>query len=227
MAIHFPERKYLNFAELQARWQADPNDIRVAIASGALKVSMHFKEQVTAIKWLRREHPWGDHEFVPEPVWDEDAEEMKFSTNRWFYLQEPRETGPFACTFRLISLRPRPPKEGAGSGDWYSLGRDISLTEVEANGVFMFTEIASFENSYGEQPPAAAEQESPLQTRERNSLLLIIALLTEAAGLDIDANSKNAGIIESAAAAKGLTLSRRAIDNHLKRARETLPIRSK
>jgi len=227
MAIHFPKRKYLNFAELQSRWQADPNDIRAAIASGALKASMHFSETVILAEWVTQELPWsGTTRLVPEPMWHDEGGQIKEVVNGWFYLQEPWETGAFECKFRSISFAPRPPKDEGIAFDWYFLDRDISLADVEAKGVFMFTEIARFESTYGAQPQATTELESQLQTRERNSLLIIIALLTEAAGLDLDANSKTAGIIESEAAKKGIALSRRAIDNHLKRARETLPLRS-
>lgn len=228
MAIHFPERKYLNFAELQSRWQAEPNDIRAAVVSGALKASMYVKEEVTFIEWVPNESRVPIPRLVVEPLLNDHGGELQLELCGWFYLQEPRETGPLDCKFRLISIAPRPDKEsGPKLFEWLSLDHDVSLSEIEEKGVFMLTEIARFESEHGSQPSTPLEQENPLQTRERNSLLIIIALLTEAAGLDLDANSKTAGIIESAAAEKGLTLSRRAIDNHLKRARETVPTRSK
>jgi hypothetical protein len=63
----------------------------------------------------------------------------------------------------------------------------------------------------------AASDERALQTKERNSLLSIIGLVAEIAKLELREVSKAAQVVESAAELKGLKLSRRAIEEHLKK----------
>jgi hypothetical protein len=66
--------------------------------------------------------------------------------------------------------------------------------------------------------PAATERS--LETRERTSLLTIIAALAEAAGLSLEHPSKTAQVIERLTETRGTRLSARAIENHITRARQ-------
>ena len=66
------------------------------------------------------------------------------------------------------------------------------------------------------------QDDKPLLTKERNSLLAIIGLLADQSGLDRRATSKTAQIIESAASLNGIKLSRRTIEEHLKKVSQAI-----
>ena len=71
-------------------------------------------------------------------------------------------------------------------------------------------------------PPEETPSDTPLATRERNSLLAIIGLLTEMSSLDLRTISKSAAVIENAASMKGVKLSRRTIEEHFKKVSSAL-----
>ena len=62
-----------------------------------------------------------------------------------------------------------------------------------------------------------ADDDRTVSTKERNTLLTIIGVLAELAKLDLGTSSKSAGVIESAALLRGIKLSRRSIEEHLKK----------
>lgn len=66
-----------------------------------------------------------------------------------------------------------------------------------------------------------------ISTKERTTLLTILGLLAEIADLDISEASKAAAVIENAAAQNGLALSRRSIEEHLKRVKQAMQARRK
>lgn len=59
--------------------------------------------------------------------------------------------------------------------------------------------------------------DKPLNTRERNTLLTIIAALCKEAKIDYTKHAKAAGLIEGVAAEMGVSISETAIENHLKK----------
>ena len=59
--------------------------------------------------------------------------------------------------------------------------------------------------------------EKPLATRERNTLLTIIAVLCKEAKLDYSKPAKTAGMIQSTAASMGLSIGESTIEAHLKK----------
>jgi hypothetical protein len=76
--------------------------------------------------------------------------------------------------------------------------------------------------------PNAWADEKPLDTRERNSLLIIIAALADIAGaekINIAQPSKAAETIEAAARRLKKLLDTRTIATHLKRAHDLLDLR--
>ena len=66
-----------------------------------------------------------------------------------------------------------------------------------------------------------------LSTRERNTLLTIIAVLCKDAGYDITKHAKTAGLIQSTAATMGLAIGESTIEGHLKRIPDALATRMK
>ena len=73
----------------------------------------------------------------------------------------------------------------------------------------------------------AAKQEKPLTTRERNTLLAIIAALCNEAKIDHTKPSKAADYIQSTADKMGLSTSKRGIEEHLKKIPDMLASRMK
>lgn len=71
------------------------------------------------------------------------------------------------------------------------------------------------------------ESEKPLSTKERNTLLCIIAALCKEAKLPYDKPSKAAGMIVSTAAQMGLSLGETTVEGHLKKIPDALASRMK
>lgn len=79
--------------------------------------------------------------------------------------------------------------------------------------------LRDFEQSVNGAPASA---ERPLASRERDSLLTIIAVLCKEAKLDYAKPAKTAGLIQSTADSMGLAIGETTIENHLKRIPEAL-----
>ena len=77
---------------------------------------------------------------------------------------------------------------------------------------------------YAAAPPA---EEKPLQTRERGTLLAIIAVLCREAGLDYSRHAKTAGIIKRTAETMGLDLGETTIEGKLKSIPDVIEGRSR
>jgi hypothetical protein len=68
--------------------------------------------------------------------------------------------------------------------------------------------------------------EKPIESRERTTLLLIIAALAQLAKIDTSKPSSAATSIESQTALLGVRVAARTIENHLKRIPEAMESRS-
>ncbi|OSZ75917.1 hypothetical protein CAP37_11295 [Hydrogenophaga sp. IBVHS1] len=69
--------------------------------------------------------------------------------------------------------------------------------------------------------------EKPLLTRERDTLLTIIAALAQEANIKISTPSKAAVVIEDLTVRMGAPVSKRAIEEHLKKIPDALGSRAK
>ncbi len=69
--------------------------------------------------------------------------------------------------------------------------------------------------------------EKPLSTRERDTLLTIIAVLCKEAKFDYIKHSKTAGLIQSTAAGMGVAIGETTIEGHLKKIPDALATRIK
>lgn len=73
----------------------------------------------------------------------------------------------------------------------------------------------------------AAIENKPIETRERGTLLTIIAALCRDAGYDFSKHAKTAGLIQSTAATMGCSIGETTIENHLKKIPDALAARMK
>ncbi len=67
----------------------------------------------------------------------------------------------------------------------------------------------------------------PLGSKERNTLLTIIALLCKDVGYDYTKAAKTAGFIKNTAANMGVSIGETTIENHLKKIPDALGTRTK
>lgn len=72
-------------------------------------------------------------------------------------------------------------------------------------------------NAWAEQFADAHIIEKPLGTRERETLLAIIAVLCREAKLDYTKHAKTAGMIQGTAATMGVSIGETTIEGHLKK----------
>ena len=73
----------------------------------------------------------------------------------------------------------------------------------------------------------AKEQEKPLSTKERNTLLAIIATLCHEAKIDYTKPAKAAASIQHTADSMGISIGESTIENHLKKIPDALESRMK
>ena len=74
---------------------------------------------------------------------------------------------------------------------------------------------------------ARVKETEPLDTRERNTLLTIIAALCKEAKIPYDKPAKAAGMIQSTAAKMGVSIGETTIESHLKKIPDALATRMK
>jgi phage tail sheath protein FI len=71
------------------------------------------------------------------------------------------------------------------------------------------------------------QQDDSVKTKERNTLLCIIAALCEEAKLDYTKPAKTAGLIQGAAQKMGVSIGETTIEGHLKKIPDALATRMK
>ncbi|MDO8775179.1 MAG: hypothetical protein Q7K57_42035 [Burkholderiaceae bacterium] len=226
MIRRIPPRDYLTFTELMERWQRNGNDIRFAIISGALKPCIQLNGECSYLEWEQTHEGFFAHQLT-------DGNTGQYMTGQplgWHYLQDPRQTGPFDCLFRFAaSIRDPIKLDWEAMTDWFSLGSGMTLEQVEREAVFMQHEIERYEKHYptlgcSTQPEIA---EKLLGTTERKTLLTIIAALAKEAKINIEPPGKAALSIEALTDKMGVHVSKRAIEDHLKKIPDALEVRMK
>lgn len=222
MAIKIPARSYLTFSELKERWQCTENDLRYAVISGEIKPCVRLVGEHENIQWVKayagtcERKSTHDGSFI-----------LSHEPKGWVYLQEPCQTGPFDCRFDLASDERDQDKTDEWVLDsWYALQSPMTLDVVISTAVFLLTEVASYEERQSDEYPQRREQ-TPLGTRERDTLLTIIAVLAEKAGIDIHSPGKAALAIEHLTDMEEVHVSKRAIEEHLKKIPAALAVRKK
>lgn len=87
--------------------------------------------------------------------------------------------------------------------------------------------LQALEASLLDEPAIEKKPEKPLGTRERDTLLTIIAALCKEAKIPYDKPAKAAGMIQSTAAAMGVSIGETTIEGHLKKIPDALATRMK
>ena len=229
MGIIIPTRKYLTYEELRERWQCSDNDLRYSIVAGELKPSIKAFEALSIPSW---EFDSFSGEICPDgPI--EDGQEgyaLKVKPKDWLFLQEPKQTGPLACKF-FLATQERNPDKPKDSWDipfasWFWLPYPMTLDVLINEAVFLMAEVHRYELKY-EKDAAPVELVKPLITSERNTLLTIIAALAKQAKIDINEAGKSAQYISGLTDELGANVSKRAIEDHLKKIPGALEVRMK
>ena len=131
-----------------------------------------------------------------------------------------------------LRLFEMPENESIELGEAYK-SDDRGLWEIEfdplvktarSDLVMLTTEIERIQQSGGIDTKAS---DKPVSTRERNTLLIIIAALCKDAGYDHTKHAKTAGLILSTAVKMGVSIGETTIEGHLKKIPDALATRMK
>lgn len=232
MSIKLPSRSYLTLQELAVRWECTENDLRDLIVSGTLRPSYIISHVAQKVRFRAATDDAGTY-WLPETTAtfedDDGTQRGKLhDTSGAYYLLHPEVTSALNCKFLLFS-QDRDHVKGeddrnicfmlTGKGEW----KWITLDMVLENGMVMLSEVARFEEQKVETPLT----EDSLSTRERNTLLSIIAVLCKEAKLDYRKSAKTAGMIQSTAAGMGLSIGESTIEGHLKKIPDAVATRMK
>jgi len=93
---------------------------------------------------------------------------------------------------------------------------------TDCTRVVRTSEILAFQSKLNE-----SASDKPLSSRERDTLLTIIAALCKDVGYDYTKNAKTAGLIQSTAAKMGVSIGETTIEGHLKKIPDALAGRMK
>ena len=160
---------------------------------------------------MKRHFDFAKRAFKPceDPQFAEQIEPFHSIDLEWIATNEDPEDGAYAARWLL---------DNALSGfetqrfTRYEIDRWLSAVGIQSRYSFDVIQV-----------PTSAEK--PLGTRERNTLLTIIAVLAKAAKIDIDQTGKAAGFIEGLSDEFGAHVSKRSIENHLKKVTNALTTR--
>jgi hypothetical protein len=106
-------------------------------------------------------------------------------------------------------------------------GRHVEEIEAEFEGRGMDSLFAEIDLLRSKQKQPVARKEKALTTRERDTLLTIIAVLCKEAKIDYTKPAKAAGMIQSTAATMGVAIGETTIEGHLKKIHYALATRMK
>lgn len=218
--MKFIAKKHYTFAELSARWECGINDVVQAVIGGELIPSVHLNGEYD-LKLFTADHNV-EAGLKIESVYDGDAS-SKQGRRGFHYLIWPRRTGIADCEFCFFS------KEATGhdEGDiCFELSSPIGMAHVLEHGVFMPNEVARVEVTNDDQS-ALQITEKPLLAKERNTLLTIIAALAKEAKIELKEYGKSAQYISGLTNELGAEVSKRSIEEHLKKIPDALAIRMK
>jgi len=227
MSIKIPPRKYLTFRELLLRWQCTENDLRYLIVNGELKPAVKATEPLKLVDW--EYDPMADGCVPCGHKQDAQGFQVEVQPTGWLYLQSPGHIAPLNCEFRLASRERDPdvPAEpwDAPLYDWFWLPHEIEIASVELEAAFLMEEVLRYESIHDIEAPQQHRAEKSVGTRERDTLLSIIAVVCREAKLDYSKSSKTAALIQGSAARLGISIGETTIEGHLKKIPDALAAR--
>ncbi len=147
MPRFIPPRNYSTFAELMASWQRNEEALRWAIICGALKPSVPVTGKYISLFWDTADAGGGVRKLDLE---NSLSLNMEYELQGWHYLQDPLQTGPFDCEFKLFSNDRDPGKSETSSSAWYLLQPPMTLDDVKHKAVFLMSEVESYESRFRE-----------------------------------------------------------------------------
>ncbi len=149
MVQSIPPRDYFTFAELKSRWSRNENDVRYAIIRGAIKPCIRLVGKHKLITW---EADRGQKGRWTESVdhHDDDFYSREIDPKGWQFLQDPLQTSPFDCQFRLATDLRDPDKDECPLAFWHLLKVPMTIDDVKINAVFLHAEVDRYEKNYPE-----------------------------------------------------------------------------
>lgn len=169
MAIKLPEKKFLTFTELEARWTCSENDLRRLLIAGEIRPSYFINADTEYSKVVVADDRMS-------AIQTDVDEEIRFLNQGVFKLDAPMPVsvldGHFDCI--LIPEDDLIPEQKHPAEMRYLLKLPIPMSEVLKTGVLTIDEIERFESAQVE-----GHIEQKLDARERTSLLNIIGGLLD------------------------------------------------
>ncbi len=218
--MKFIAKKYYTFDELAARWDCGHDDLVQAVIGGELIPSVHINGKYS-LKLFTADHNTAAGLQI-ESVSDGDCLATRGRTGI-HYLIWPRRTGLTDCQFCFFSENATGHEEG---DTCFQLTSPIGMAQVLEHGVFLPGEIARVE-SISDDKSAVQAKENQLSTKERDTLLTIIAALARHGKIDVKECGKSALYISGLTEEMGASVSKRAIEEHLKKIPAALEVRMK
>lgn len=216
--MKFIAKKHYTFAELAPRWQCGLNDLVQAVIGGELIPSVHINGKFSLSLFTADHNAPGCLQI--ESALDGDCSATK-GRNGFHYLIWPRRIGVAECEFCFFSVI----STGHDEGDsCFELPSPVGMAHVLEHCVFMAEEVARVEAT-SDDTSAEQANEKLLSTRERNTLLTIIAALAKNGKVDIKEYGKSAQFISGLTDELGASVSKRAIEDHLKKIPSALEVR--
>lgn len=222
MAIKLPERNYLTFSEVMKRWDCSENDLIFAIINGDIKPSIRLGVESRVVTWVMNAMgDWHADDSVPEGGY-----RLTHKPNAWIYLQDPEQTHPFDCVFKYVADSRNPTKDEDSPDYWFKLPTPMVMADIKSSAVFLLKEVAEYEQKHGADAESYKE-DKPLRTRERNTLLAIIAALCNETKCDYKKPAHAARKILRMTDRGGLSIGESTIESHLKKIPDALEARMK
>lgn len=222
--MKFIAKKHYTFAELETRWQCGLNDLVQAVIEGELIPSIHIASGKYGRKLFTVDY---DEEACSSGLQTEsllDGDDLATGGRVGFhYLIWPRRTGVADGEFCIFSANATNHDEG---DICFELTSPVGISHVLKHGVFMPNEVARVEAT-SDDKSAVQATDKPLSTIERNTLLTIIAALAKYAKIDVKECGKSAQYISGLTDELGANVSKRAIEEHLKKIPTALEVRMK
>lgn len=218
--MKFIEKKHYTFDELTVRWECGLNDLVQAVIGGELIPCVHINGTYSLCLFTANNH--ADGWLKIDSVSEGDCSAKKGRTG-FHYLISPRRTGVADCEFSHFSENATDHHEG---DICYELISPLGIKHVLEEGVFMSEEVARVESTYDNKSEEQTKKKQ-LSTKERDTLLTIIAVLAKHGKIEIKEWGKSAQFISGLTDEMGVHVSKRAIEDHLKKIPDALEVRMK